>query len=281
MSAGLVPFSIAVQPWFHDHRFNGRTILPAVEAMHLLALAAQKKFPGIDLTSMSTGRFSRFLVIAPGSMEIQALVGLEKEAEDEIRASLCTQQKLKTMMRTISHCEVSFLAGSTTTAFLGRYGPPPANAASGPAISAERIYRELVPFGPAYRTLQGNLSLAGEYAWSMLQAPDLPESSRDQGQLGNPFPLDGAMHAACVHGQRLVDFVPFPVGFTERRIHRPTCSGERYWVQVQMRLRTENELKYDVWIFDQAGQIRETVKGLQMRDVSGGQIKPPVWIKAL
>lgn len=281
MSAGLAPFSLAVQPWFHDHRFNGRTILPAVEAMHLLALAAQNKFPGIDLTSMGTGRFSRFLVIAPGALEIEALIGLEKEAEDGIRASLCTQQKLTTMTRTISHCELSFLTGSATTASLGRYGPPPSDSASVLAIPAERIYRELVPFGPAYRTLQGNFSMAGEYAWSMVQAPNLPESSRDQGPLGNPFPLDGAMHAACVHGQQPVDFVPFPVGFTERRIYRPTRSGERYWVQVQMRFRTENELRYDVWIFDQAGQIRETVKGLQMRDVSGGRIKPPAWIKTL
>jgi hypothetical protein len=35
------------------------------------------------------------------------------------------------------------------------------------------------------------------------------------------------------------------------------------------RCRTEDELVFDLDIFDQAGQVYETVTGVRMRDVSG------------
>lgn len=274
MTTSLLPVSLTIPPWFHDHRFNGRTILPAVEAMRLLALTSQQHCPGLDPTAMGNGRFSRFLEIGPGDREIEVLIGLEKDGEQHIRASLYSRRRLKAMTRTVSHCELSFSAESTV-APAESHRPPPLPDAPVLEVPAERIYRELVPFGPAFRTLQEKLSLAGEWAWGVLQAPDPPGSTRDQGPLGNPFPLDGALHAACVHGQRLVDFVPFPVGFAERRIHQPTRSGERYRAQVRLRSRSANELVYDLWIVDRSERIRETVAGLRMRDASGGRIEPP------
>ncbi len=105
-------------------------------------------------------------------------------------------------------------------------------------------------------------------AWGKLKAPALPTDSI-QAIIGSPFPLDGALHAACVLGQQSVDFVPFPVGFDRRIITRPTQAGCIYQTRVIQLCQSEDELVFDLDIFDQAGQVYETVTGVRMRDVSG------------
>ena len=82
------------------------------------------------------------------------------------------------------------------------------------------------------------------------------------------------MHAACVLGQCVADFVPFPVGFAGRCIHSPTVAGGKYRCTVELLSQTENELLFDLSIFRESGEPCETIKGLRMRDVTGGMIKP-------
>ena len=182
------------------------------------------------------------------------------------------------MTRMTSHCELSFITGSSQTSLDVTMGRA-CSSGSSREISADRVYRELVPFGPAYRTLYGQLFLEQTSAWGSLQAPELPHAAPDL--IGSPFPLDGAMHAACVHGQQLVDFVPFPVGFATRSIPLPTLSGEQYLTQVHLQSQAADELIYDLLIVDQKEQIRETITGLRMRDVSGGRVRPPAWIQSV
>ena len=92
--------------------------------------------------------------------------------------------------------------------------------------------------------------------------------------LGSPFPLDGAMHAACVLGQQSVDFVPFPVGFAERVVIRPTQPGASYITRVRQTAYADEELVFDLAIWDNDGQLYETVTGLRMRNV-GRVFKTP------
>ncbi len=266
---------VPVQPWFRDHCFNDRVIFPAVEAMHLLALTVQAAHPPLDVRRMDQGRFAKFLEIPAGVAELEIWVELERETSGGIRARLLTKTQLKTLARMTTHCALSFAPPSSHHD--GAVKMEELCADPELEVSAEEVYRHLVPFGPAYRTLQGQLFLGKEWARGTLRAPNLPHPSPDP--VGSPFPLDGAMHAASVHGQRLVDFIPFPVGFTTRIIHLPTQAGESYQTHVQLQSQAVDELVYDLQISDQAEQIRETVTGLRMRDVSGGRMKPPAWIR--
>lgn len=268
---------IPVLPWYRDHCFNNRIIFPAVEAMRFLALTVQAAHPALEVRRMEQCRLARFLEITPKIAELEVVIELEWGDSGDLCARLLTKNQLKTMTRMINHCELFFAAGPGHDDGGGKR-PPDSFAAPEMAVTAERVYRELVPFGPAYRTLQGQLLLDKESAWGTLRAPVLPYPPQEP--IGSPFPLDGAMHAACVHGQRLVDFVPFPVGFASRRIARPTRAGEDYGTCVRLQSRAADELVYELSIFDQGGQLRETVKGLRMRDVSGGRIKPPAWIRS-
>ncbi|WP_310601375.1 polyketide synthase dehydratase domain-containing protein [Desulfobulbus sp.] len=269
---------IPVRPWFADHRFAGRIVLAAVEAMQILAATVQATHPHLEVGGMRDGRFAKLLEIPPAATEIDALVESEPLDNGEIRARLMTRTQGKAMARLVVHCELTFADGAIPD------GPGPKWATdpwpeAGASVSAEQVYRELVPFGPAYRSLQDRLVLHADAAWGTVLAPE-PDHS-PTGPLGSPFPLDGAMHAACVHGQLLVDFVPFPVGFAARRIARPTRTGERYRTLALLQAHANDQLVYDLCILDEENRVRETIKGLRMRDVSRGQIKPPAWIKAM
>jgi hypothetical protein len=270
--------SIPIPPWYSDHHFGGRVILAAVEAMQLLAFAAHSAHPGVDVRTMTDGRFAKLLELPAGASSIDALVETEDGENETIRTRLLTRTQGKVMTRLVSNCEVHFAATPVAALQMDLLPAAPA-AESSVSIDAARIYDELVPFGPSFRSLQDRLYLSAEVAWGRLQAAAL--GNRATQPLGSPFPLDGAMHAACVHGQRLVDFVPFPVGFASRHVFRPTQAGERYQTQAQLKQWREGELIYDLSLVDEAGHLRETVKGLLMRDVSQGLIKPPAWVKTL
>ncbi len=132
----------------------------------------------------------------------------------------------------------------------------------------EYLYHEHVTFAPSYHTLQDTLYLSEHEAWGGLRAPAIPFVEPVQDILGSPFPLDGALHAACVLGQQCVDFVPFPVGFKRRTIVRATQSDSSYTAKVILVSRTDDELVFDLGVFDKGGEVCEIVSGVSMRDVS-------------
>ena len=269
---------IPVRPWFSDHHFDGRIVMAAVDAMQLLAVTVQKVYPHLEVSRMHNGRFARLLEIPPTATVIDAVVELKDGEPSEIRARLMTRTQGKVMTRLVTHCELTFVPEAIPCVETEEWATGLC-LDSAMEVSAAQVYRELVPFGPAYRTLQDRLVLYANAAWGTLLAPELEHSP--PGPLGSPFPLDGAMHTACVHGQRLANFVPFPVGFSARRIVKPTRAAEWYRTKVLLQSHTLDELIYDVCIFDQEEKVRETVKGLRMRDVSHGRIRPPAWIKKI
>jgi len=142
-------------------------------------------------------------------------------------------------------------------------------------IPSHRIYRDLVPFGPAYRNIKDDLLLAKEGAVGTIQT-----STHHRGMIGSPFTFDAALHAACVWGQRYTGIVPFPVGFKKRRIYKKTQPGTDYICRVIPVMSADPVLVFDIWIYDPEGVPFEAILGVQMRDVSAGRMKPPQWIVA-
>ena len=279
MTSDRTVVAIPIEPWFADHCFNGKIVLPAVETMLLLATEVAAAHPEIDPRVMGQVRFARFLEIPAASSRVEALLECRKHEDGSVHAKLLSRRQGKAMARLQEHGEILFAPAGKNDVSMAEYIPEPQGAPE-MTIPAEQVYRELVPFGPSYHTLQETLQLSGHVAWGRLQAPAFshaPDQVRDS--LGSPFPLDGAFHAACVLGQRAADFVPFPVGFDRRIISRPTQPGGSYRTQVQLLSRTNDELLFDLQIFDDQGHIFESVTGIRMRDVSGGTIKPPEWLR--
>jgi len=275
MSVRQSPVTLAVQPWFADHCFDEKIVLPAVESMLLLGAEVARLHPEVDIRRMEDVRFGKLLEIPPDSTKLQVLVEDESCQNGSIMARLLSRVQYAKMTRLKEHGRILFSARTGDGFCPVILTDFPRVAAA--EIGVENIYRDLVPFGTAYQTLQGSLFLAGESAWGKLQAPALQGSDREI--LGSPFPLDGAFHAACVLGQCFADFVPFPVGFGRRIVFRPTRAGCCYIAQVRLISRDREELVFDLSIVDDRDRLYETVTGLRMRDVSGGRIRPPEWIR--
>ena len=265
---------IVIQPWFRDHYFAGKVILPAVETMLILAGEVKKNWPGYHLATMFEARFAKFLEIGLDDKKIAAIIEFSDQEDDTIIARLLTRISKKKISRLIEHGRVSFKRAeicSFSPIAQARHAEPVFK------ISAQKIYSELVPFGPAYQNIIDDLYLNEQGVQGRVKAPGYPVPDI----AGSPFPLDAALHAACVWGQRFGGFVPFPVGFSRRRVSIPTIPGNVYEIRViPLEIKT-NELFFDLWILDSSGELFESVEGLNMRDVSGGAVKPPAWFSAL
>lgn len=261
---------LPVQPWFNDHSVSGKAVLPAVETLLFLAARVKEFAPQADVSTMLEARFKKFLDFQGETSELEVLVELEIDGQ-ELIAKLQSEVALNTMTRIKEHGEVRF-----------PLLPVPAETEEWCAIdlpekspieySAEDVYQRLVPFGPAYRTLHDTLFLGPGEALGTLRAPSFIGKDSIPSRLGSPFPFDGAMHAACVLGQQHADFIPFPVGFSRRRIVRPTRPGEEYRVRVRLIRESPQELVFDLHIADVSGRPCEVIDRLSMRNV--GLAKP-------
>jgi len=258
--------SIPLRPWYFDHGYNDTTVLAAVETMILLAAETAQRYPEADVRLMENGRFAKFLQVPRDSEYIEVQIEC-REQNETVQAHLLSQTVIRTMKRLIEHGQVSFASKRTpldTTAVRDPAPPHPLKR-----LDAEFIYSKLVPFGPAYHTLQETL-LTDDEVWGRLRTPAIAYTDDIQQILGSPFAFDGALHAACVLGQQIVDYAPFPVAFDRRLIVRPTRPDSGYIVRAMLVSRSEGELVFDLVIIDDGGRLFEEARGVRMRDVSRG-----------
>ncbi len=268
--------TLRVHPRHGDHRYGGEPVLPAVEAMALLAASAAQAFPRVDCRVMGAARFERFLPLPPAPAGVETFHELTLLPDGAVRAELMTRQQGRNtaLSRMRVHAGITF----------GPAGAPPSRpqippAAGGLRFAAERLYRDLVPFGAAFQSVCGTIDLTAEGATAAVRSPgDGPAAQR----LGALLVLDGAFHLACAWGQRHGGFVGFPVGFARRRVCRPAAVGEPYQARVSAGRPSTGPVKgyfFDVGVYDAAGGLCEMVEGLDMRDLSRGRIRPPDWVR--
>ena len=270
-----LPLVIPIQPYLKDHHFEGKILLPAVEILQRLAGSAQSHQPDAHVRCMRSASFDRFLHIENDSQVIETCHEMEIYDSGRIYSKLITIGRIRgTMTRTKVHASVNFMeTEESKTEF-------PLDIASAPdgicySIPSQKLYNELVPFGPSYQNVKGDILLSESGAMARVYAADHPAPSQP---LGSPFPFDGALHIACAWGQRFHHIVAFPVGFEKRLIINPTVPGETYLCTILPIPVNGESLHFDIWIHDSAGGLREEIKGMIMRGVSGGRVKPPDWV---
>ena len=235
-------------------------------------------YPHLDVRNMQAGRFAKFLEIPPEAARLDAVVELERGENGEVCARLLTRTQLKTMTRMTTHCELTFAAGAAHDKDSGKSDDGPLAPVPGWKYPPSRctgiwspLDRPTAPCRIGFSSMRSPPGApCGLPTWSNQQ----PGSAR--------FALSARRGHAC--GLRpwpaAGRFRPLSGGFCRQgSIAKPTRAGERYRTQVQLQSRTAEELVYNLRIFDQTEQVRETIRGLRMRDVSGGRIRPPVWIK--
>lgn len=276
-----IPVEIPVPAYLGDHHVSGRVVLPAVEALQILARTLPAA-AGAEPRRQEGAVFSHLLTVEPGVREIPAIHEFTSTPDGRCRSRLMTvvAGRNAAWTRRIEHASVFFLpesrgeAAGEEKALLLRFDKA---VSAGPVftVSSRRLYDELVPFGPAYRNVAGDLHLGPAGATAELSGGDYPEAV---GPLGSPFPFDAALHAACAWGQRYRGIVAFPVGFDRREIVVPTRAGATYRCRVVPLPDADGALNFDILIADGDGRPMEVIRGIAMRDISGGRRKPPAWM---
>ncbi len=249
-------------------------MLPAVETLILLARTVRTLRPDAPILCQTKADFARLIEVPADRSFLDVSVTLE-HPDTGWRALLqSTFLTPSGLTRTLFHAGVTFSSKDDTAASVCVADLEELEGSCIQVPSA-LVYRDLIPFGPAYRNIQGDLTVSREGALIYLSGG---KSRADEALLGSPFVLDAAMHAACVWGQRYAGVVAFPVGFERRDIFRPTRREHAYLGRILPRQGRKNELMFDVWIFDDEGVLCERVCALRMRDMTGGRMKPPKWI---
>ena len=266
-----------IYPYLRDHHLEGKTILPAVESLNVLARAVQAHDPQSQVAYQKNAVFHRFLPIAPDVKTQSVIIKIGSSDDAEITASLWSLFKSKTghISRELEHARVIFIHAG-----LPEFSAPPFPALrklKGDCISipSSAVYGDLVPFGPAYQNILGDLSVSEAGALAYISGG---HREADETSLGSPFPLDAAMHMACVWGQRFAGMVAFPVGFEKRIIYQKTKQGEEYLGRIVPVGISSESIVVDAWIYKE-DIICEYISGIKMMDVTGGRVRPPEWIK--
>jgi len=273
------PLEIPLSLHMRDHAFDGKLILSAAELLHLMAATVTSLFPDLSFAEQADALFPRFLLLpSEGEKTLSVLLELENQAGEGVTVRLLRefQSRSGKFSRLREHVHVRFLKKRATDFPVLPFTEAMMLPGIPFGISAEKIYEALIPFGPAYRNIRGNLRMNAQGAIALMETR--MESFPDRFP-GFPLIFDAALQAACVWGQRYRGRVVFPVGFHRRCFWKSTQSEISYLCRV-LPVGTERDaVIFDLWLYDLKGTLYEAVRGLRMVDVTAGRIQPPHWIQ--
>ncbi|MBI5487858.1 MAG: polyketide synthase dehydratase domain-containing protein [Deltaproteobacteria bacterium] len=272
------PVAVPLRAALRDHVVRGRTVLPAVEALQTLARAALARDAVAPVRRSSDARFTRFLDVPPDDVPIDALVELDPGPDRTVAATLSTRRAAGSsgVVRACDHARVVFGAPAEAA-------PPRLEDAllPGPlfALDPQRLYAELVPFGPAFRNARAPILLGRAGAVARLAAPD--DAGADSLPLGSPYSFDAAMHVACAWAQRYHGRVLFPSAYGTRHVLEPIPPGHDTFCRIAPLAADADGASFDVWIRAEDGAPREVVRALRLSDLFHGEVAVPPWIRAV
>ncbi|MFZ7125803.1 MAG: polyketide synthase dehydratase domain-containing protein [Desulfobacterales bacterium] len=280
IGAGIrVQLAVAPPAHWSDHRFRGRAVLPAVEAMEMLAREAHALDPDRPLTSLKDVSFDKFLPVDDAGGIVETWGEFEMRENGDLSAVLRTRSRSPNakMTRTNTHVRVVFAAKAPPPHEIPLDQVIPEGVCH--SIGPDVIYGELVPFGPAYHNIRGPLWLSADGALAEIRCDAQLPIEPDR-RLGSGFPLDAAFHAACVWGQRFMGMVGFPVSIASRAIVRPTTRNRTYFGRILPACAAADRFRVDILLLDATGKVCEIAEGVEMRDVGGGRLRPPARVMA-
>lgn len=271
--------NVPIPAYMRDHRLGDQAVLPAVEALRILSDTVLNHRPQTNVAHMSDIVFSRLLPIRPGKTTLKLFVEIWTPPDgDGIAAALFTRftSKSGTLTRMKEHVSAVF----PTTPDVPSVPPIDTQHFTDSAcftITTGRLYQELVPFGPGFQSLIGDVRLSPTGATGTACTPTISTQSVC-GPLGSPFPLDAAFHVACAWGQRYTRMVVYPTAICQRTVFRPTNPGRHYTTHVLPVHTTDDFLSFDIQIESLAGESYEAIRGACMRPIDGISTRPPDWI---
>jgi hypothetical protein len=265
--------------YLKDHHIDGQPVLPAAEALRFMTTQVRDHYPQIDANRMTDIEFARLLPFKPEKQHINVVIDFKPEPTGALKADLTTLfvSKKAGIKRPITHVKATF--GVTHITPNHTPAPVPVHSKAEPFfVSPQQLYRELVPLGPAFQNVAGDIAIRPETARALLKAP--PSNAPQENEPAATFVLDAAFHVACAWGQRYREIVAYPVALAERNIYKPVSSGAFYQAIVTPRSHHPTVLNFDIEIRDLQNELCETITGLEMRVLpQTANLRPPKWLR--
>ena len=265
------PVTINIPQYVRDHTFIGKTVIPAVDLCSILSTFIKDNFPDLNNLAMYNAVFGKFIEIG-GADNIEAVIQIENFYDSAATAKLLTKTKSGNsgIIREKEHVTIGFRKGFPSVDYLTMDA---ASALEGicSSIPSEKIYKDLVPFGPYYHNIKGNLFVSEFGAVAHIKNPDTETGS----PLGSPFLFDAAFHAACVWTQVNTGITVFPVEFKQRIVINPSVPGGNYFARIIPKINEQEKFYFDIWIYHPDGSLCEIGIDVMLRDVNNGKLNPP------
>jgi acyl transferase domain-containing protein/NAD(P)H-dependent flavin oxidoreductase YrpB (nitropropane dioxygenase family)/NAD(P)-dependent dehydrogenase (short-subunit alcohol dehydrogenase family)/acyl carrier protein len=201
--------------YLHDHRVEGRPVLPFAVAMELMAEAAAAARPGVQVAGLRDIRLLHGVTVDEASgTEVRVVAG-STSSRDEVEVTIATADGSRPHYRALVQ--------------VGRDGAPPDDAeADGPALdglapfpmTVEAAYRELLFHGPLFQGIARieGMDERGAVSWLRTSTPEQCLAGGDGGPwLLDPVLLDSALQVQVVWARLNWDVTLLPA---EIRAHR-------------------------------------------------------------
>jgi phosphopantetheinyl transferase (holo-ACP synthase) len=256
--------------WLLDHRFEGHTVLPAVVAVRLLKEALLTVAKGSF--QIRKAEFPRFLQISSQTAENPLTVSIANGDRGTFQGHLQStiRSRASGFSRTLDHAIVSFEPALEVTPLPWDIAVMPEGL--GFTVPAAALYAELVPFGPAFHNVKDPIYISPD---GVLATVDCPSPQPELWPPGVLFPLDAAFHLCCLWCQRYHGVTAFPVGFGHHKLVREIKPGAKIKARI---VPCPTKWLFDIWLYDDQGEILETCLGVRMADISRGRLNAPEWL---
>ena len=269
VSDGTVEFVRALDPAFdlylHDHRLDGKPVLPMTMAMELMAEVAQKGWPEWEIAGIQSLALIRGIVMDNGSRDIRIVAQPQTYSSHE---NLTREIKMEIYeLNKPSHpCYRAIVQ-------IGKRLPSPPLYDSGVLcglrpfpMTVDDMYRRWLFHGPCFQgisTIEG-INQQGICAFLL---PSLPDQCLNQNTgsrwLIDPVLLDCSLQLAILWERFHYDMTPLPTGFKSyRRFGSPSDSPVRCSLEAYPRS-GGHILSVNIYFLDTAGRMLAFMEGVE------------------
>ena len=118
-----LPLKIRISPYLLDHQFEGKAVLPGVEALQILAASTSEYVPDIKMDSLLDAKFEKFLYINPHVAQIDAFNELEVHEDFGRMAAQTAKQVITQKLREAERNAIyEEFVGNEGTVMMGSIG---------------------------------------------------------------------------------------------------------------------------------------------------------------
>jgi hypothetical protein len=252
--------------YLHDHRLDGKLVLPAAMAIELMAEAAQIGWSQFSVSSLQDFRVFKGIVLDNSTRHVRILIRQQE--------NITPQQEAIRHVVTITDDERPERMFYKATVILRRYLSKPrqyealsdSNMKKN-SLSPAEAYDEFLFHGPLFRCIQHIEGISKQGIIATV-APSSPKACLSGIQRGNwlmdPVVLDSGPQLAIIWGRTYLDITPLPSRFRAVHLFKPFHHSPSIHCQLHVLERpNKHTILANVYFVEPKGSVIGMIEGLE------------------